>query len=45
VDPWGRVLADLETKEDIKTVELSREAIEKVRRQIPMKAHRRPGRV
>jgi predicted amidohydrolase len=45
VDPWGRVLADLETKEDIKTVELSREAIEKVRRQIPMKGHRRLGRV
>lgn len=43
VDPWGRVLADLETTGEIQTVELSRAAISKVRQQIPMKAHRRPG--
>ncbi len=43
VDPWGRVLADLEPSEDLKIVELSRKVIEKVRGQIPMKSHRRLG--
>jgi predicted amidohydrolase len=41
VDPWGRVLEEMATGLDIRTVELSRTVIEKVRRQIPMKAHRR----
>lgn len=45
IDPWGRVLTDMESSVGIKTLELSREAIEKVRRQIPMKAHRRLGQV
>lgn len=41
VDPWGRVLEEIETGLDIRTVELSHGPIEKARRQIPMKAHRR----
>jgi len=45
VDPWGRVLADLKTGLGVATLELSREAIEKARRQIPMKSHRRLGQV
>lgn len=45
VDPWGRVLADLNLSEGFEVVELSREAISKVRQQIPMISHRRLGRV
>ena len=41
VDPWGRVMADLNGGEGVTVVELSPEAITKVRKQIPMNAHRR----
>jgi predicted amidohydrolase len=41
VDPWGRALEEMASGLDIRTVELSRTPIEKARRQIPMKAHRR----
>lgn len=41
VDPWGRILEEIETGLDIRTVELSHGPIEKARRQIPMKDHRR----
>lgn len=41
VDPWGKVLGDLDSSPEMKIVELSREAIVKVRRQIPMEGHRR----
>lgn len=41
VDPWGRVMADLDSGPGIKIVELSRDAISTVRRQIPMAGHRR----
>ncbi len=41
VDPWGRVLSEIEAGPDIRTVELSHELLEKVRKQIPMKGHRR----
>jgi predicted amidohydrolase len=41
VDPWGHVLEEIASGLDIRTVELARTAIEKARRQIPMKAHRR----
>ncbi|NJM10425.1 MAG: hypothetical protein HC883_06135 [Bdellovibrionaceae bacterium] len=45
VDPWGRVVVDMKLETGLQTVELVREAIEKVRRQIPMKSHRRLGQV
>lgn len=41
VDPWGRVLADLQNSPEIQVIELKRSEIEKVRTQIPMKHHRR----
>ncbi|MBX3021463.1 MAG: carbon-nitrogen hydrolase family protein [Bdellovibrionales bacterium] len=41
VDPWGQVLADLTGSPEVRVVELQREAIHKVRRQIPMSDHRR----
>jgi len=41
VDPWGRVLADLDMKQGLQVVELNKDAISKVRQQIPMKSHRR----
>ncbi|NJL72346.1 MAG: hypothetical protein HC888_12600, partial [Candidatus Competibacteraceae bacterium] len=41
VDPWGVVLADLGSGVGLKVVTLEREAIAKVRRQIPMAGHRR----
>ena len=41
VDPWGKVLLDLQTGLDVGKVELSRQVIDKVRQQIPMSEHRR----
>lgn len=38
VDPWGRVLCDLVNSPEMRVVELHREEISKVRRQIPMNA-------
>lgn len=37
VDPWGRVLADLEKSPQVAIIELKREELDKVRGQIPMK--------
>lgn len=41
VDPWGRVMAELEESPQIRVVELDRQLIEKARTQIPMAGHRR----
>lgn len=41
VDPWGRVLVDLESSPSVAVIELQRSEIEKVRAQIPMRSHRR----
>jgi predicted amidohydrolase len=41
VDPWGRVLVDMDLMPGLCVVELSRESITQVRQQIPMKLHRR----
>jgi predicted amidohydrolase len=41
VDPWGKVLAELSDSPEVQVIELQREALEKVRRQIPMGGHRR----
>lgn len=41
VDPWGRVLADLGEVKDLVKVELLKQALAKVRQQIPMEGHRR----
>ena len=38
VDPWGRVLCDLEKSPEVRVIELGQEEISKVRRQIPMNA-------
>jgi len=41
VDPWGQVLLDLDQESLTGVVKLERATIERVRRQIPMKGHRR----
>lgn len=41
VGPWGEVLMDLDHSPEVRVVELNRAPIDKVRRQIPMKSHRR----
>jgi deaminated glutathione amidase len=41
VDPWGKVLGELDGGPDVLTLELQREEITKVRKQIPMARHRR----
>lgn len=41
VDPWGRILIDMEAVPGLQLVELNKELIETVRRQIPMSSHRR----
>jgi deaminated glutathione amidase len=41
VDPWGRIVAELEESPRIRVVELDRAQIEKARAQIPMAGHRR----
>lgn len=40
VDPWGRVLVDMELNQSTAVVELDRNCLKKVRTQIPMKQHR-----
>lgn len=40
-DPWGRVLTQLEEKEEIAFVEWDFEYLEKVRRELPLLKHRR----
>ena len=40
-DPWGSVVEQLDAKEDILTVELDFEKVEKVREQLPLLKHRR----
>ena len=41
VSPWGKIIADLDGGPDVVTVELVRDEIQKVRKQIPMARHRR----
>ena len=41
VDPWGQVLVDLENGPEVRVLDLKREKISEVRRQIPMESHRR----
>lgn len=41
VDPWGRVIADMQNSPDVQVIELNPSEIERVRAQIPMAAHRR----
>ncbi len=41
VDPWGRISKELHSAPEVGIVELKREAIAKVRQQIPMASHRR----
>lgn len=44
VDPWGRVLYENQAGSGMHVVELHRELIDQVRKQIPMKGHRRLSR-
>ena len=41
VDPWGKVIARAETSPSVVIATLAKELVENVRRQIPMKSHRR----
>lgn len=41
VDPWGRILAELDEKEAIQIVDLDLKQIEQVRQQLPLLKHRR----
>lgn len=41
IDPWGQTLVELKDQVDVVTHVLSRDRIHQVRRQIPMKDHRR----
>lgn len=41
IDPWGRVLAESRSSNETPVIELDPEAIDRVRAQIPMKAHRK----
>lgn len=41
VDPWGVILAELESAPEVRVVALARKDIDRVRRQIPMSEHRR----
>ena len=41
VDPWGTVMMQMEEKEDIRIVEIDLDYLEKVRRELPLLAHRR----
>ena len=40
-DPWGRVLAQLEAEEEIRSVELDLDVADRVRAELPLLAHRR----
>ena len=41
VDPWGKVLMEMEEKPDVKVAELDLEEVKKVREQLPLLKHRR----
>ena len=41
VDPWGTVMMQMEEKEDVRIVEIDLDYLEKVRRELPLLAHRR----
>lgn len=41
VDPWGTVLTQMDEKEGIRVLELDLDYVEKVRRELPLLAHRR----
>lgn len=41
INPWGQIVASLPTEEGLLYCELNKSEIEKVRKQIPMKSHRR----
>ena len=41
VDPWGRILTQMDEKEGIRIVELDLDYVDKVRRELPLLAHRR----
>ena len=41
VDPWGRILTQMEEKEGIRIVDLDLDYVEEVRCQLPLLAHRR----
>lgn len=43
VDPWGRILQQASSSDSVLVVDLKKENIVKVRKQIPMSAHRRLG--
>jgi predicted amidohydrolase len=43
VDPWGKILLDMGEASGVQVVQLEREGIDRVRRQIPMEFHRRLG--
>ena len=41
MDPWGKVLMEMEEKPDVKVAELDLEEVKKVREQLPLLKHRR----
>ena len=41
VDPWGRILTQMDEKEGIRIVELDLDYVDKVRQELPLLAHRR----
>lgn len=41
VDPWGKVLMEMEEKPDVEIVELDLDEVKKVREQLPLLKHRR----
>ena len=41
VDPWGAILTQMDEKEGIRIVELDLDYVDKVRRELPLLAHRR----
>jgi omega-amidase len=41
VDPWGKVLMEMDEKPDVKVVELELDEVKKVREQLPLLKHRR----
>ena len=41
VGPWGEILCDIDSGQEVRVIELSKPPIAKVRQQIPMASHRR----
>jgi predicted amidohydrolase len=41
VDPWGRILTQMDEKEGIRIVELDLDYVEEVRQELPLLKHRR----